>query len=156
MLFGWAVVFAILLGEGTAPTAKRAAAHVWMEYEARPTPLNLDLKAPPIEFKSIKVVGASGFGLFVAALRDAVGRRGRHDVQGRPRRAGHAIRGRDTNQVLTRRAAAVRGLSAPGTVTGVSALAVRRRSAVSRRAMRPMAVVLLVTARNTRPMAARR
>jgi len=65
MLFGWAVVFAILLGEGTAPTSKRATAHVWMNYEERPTPLNLDLKAPPIEFKSIKVVGASGFGLFV-------------------------------------------------------------------------------------------
>ena len=65
MLFGWAVVFAILLGEGTTPTSKRATAHVWMEYETRPTPLKLDLKAPPIEFKSIKVVGASGFGLFV-------------------------------------------------------------------------------------------
>ena len=38
---------------------------MWLEYEARPTPLKLDLKAPPIEFKSIKVVGASGFGLFV-------------------------------------------------------------------------------------------
>ena len=65
MLFGWAVVFAILLGEGTAPSAKRATAHVWMDYEARPTPLNLDLKTPPVEFKSVKVVGASGFGLFV-------------------------------------------------------------------------------------------
>ena len=65
MLFGWAVVFAILLGESTAPTAKRATAHVWMEYQERPTPLNLDLKTPPIEFKSVKAVGASGFGLFV-------------------------------------------------------------------------------------------
>ena len=65
MLFGWAVVFAILLGEGTAPSSKRSTAHLWLEHEARPTPLNLDLKAPPIEFKSIKVVGATGFGLFV-------------------------------------------------------------------------------------------
>ena len=65
MLFGWAVLFAILLGEGSAPSSRRTTAHVWMDYETRPTPLNLDLKAPPIEFKSIKVVGASGFGLFV-------------------------------------------------------------------------------------------
>jgi len=57
MLFGWAVVFAILLGQGTAPTSKRATAHVWMDYEARPTPLNLDLKAPPLEFKSVEMLG---------------------------------------------------------------------------------------------------
>jgi hypothetical protein len=65
MLFGWAVVFAILLGAGAEPASKRSTAHLWLEYEARPTPLKLDLRAPPIEFKSIKVVGASGFGLFV-------------------------------------------------------------------------------------------
>jgi hypothetical protein len=65
MLFGSAVVVAILLGAGTEPTSKRSTAHLWLEYEARPTPLKLDLKAPPIEFKSIKVVGAAGFGLFV-------------------------------------------------------------------------------------------
>jgi hypothetical protein len=65
MLFGSAVVVAILLGAAAEPAAKRATAHLWLDYEARPTPLNLDLKKPPIEFKSIKVVGASGFGLFV-------------------------------------------------------------------------------------------
>jgi hypothetical protein len=64
MLFGSAVVVAFLLGAGGEPTSKRSTAHIWLDHEARPTPFSLAPEKPPIELKSIKVVGASGFGLF--------------------------------------------------------------------------------------------
>jgi hypothetical protein len=65
MLFGSAVVFAFLLGGAAEPTSKRSRTHLWLQSETRPAPLpTIDLR-PPIELKSIKAGGPSGFAVFV-------------------------------------------------------------------------------------------
>jgi hypothetical protein len=69
MLFGSAVVVALLLGGRGEPMARRPAPHLWLESAARPTQLDLTRK-PPIDLKSIKVVGATGLGLFLPLCDD--------------------------------------------------------------------------------------
>ena len=66
MLFGSAVVVAILLAGSAESTSSssRATTHLWLESEARPKPLDLTAK-PPLEFKSVKICGASGLGAFL-------------------------------------------------------------------------------------------
>jgi hypothetical protein len=59
-----AAYFALLLGGRAEPAPHRPTTHLWLESAIRPTPLTIDLK-PPFELKSIKVVGATGLGLFV-------------------------------------------------------------------------------------------
>jgi hypothetical protein len=64
MLFGSAVVVAILLSGSAESRSSRAHTHLWLESEVRPKPLDLTPK-PPLEFKSVKVCGASGLGAFI-------------------------------------------------------------------------------------------
>jgi hypothetical protein len=67
MLFGSAVVVAILLAGSTQSTrsSHRSTTHLWLEADARPKPLDLTPKKPPLDFKSVKVCGASGLGAFI-------------------------------------------------------------------------------------------
>jgi hypothetical protein len=64
MLFGSAVVVAILLSGSAESRSSRSQTHLWLESEVRPKPLDLTPK-PPLEFKSVKVCGASGLGAFI-------------------------------------------------------------------------------------------
>ena len=64
MLFGSAVVVAILLSGSAESRSSRSAMHLWLESDVRPKPLDLTPK-PPLEFKSVKVCGASGLGAFI-------------------------------------------------------------------------------------------
>jgi len=64
MLFGSAVVVAILLSGSAESRSFRSQTHLWLESEVRPKPLDLTPK-PPLEFKSVKVCGASGLGAFI-------------------------------------------------------------------------------------------
>jgi hypothetical protein len=74
VLFGSAVVVAILLA-GSAESrssSHRATTHLWLESDVRPQPLDLTPK-PPLEFKSVKICGSSGFGAFVPLADIAIG-----------------------------------------------------------------------------------
>jgi hypothetical protein len=65
MLFGSAVVVAILISGSGESQSKRSKTHLWLSSEERPTPAKFEAKKIPLELKSIKAVGASGLGLFV-------------------------------------------------------------------------------------------
>jgi hypothetical protein len=67
MLFGSAVVVAILLAgstESARSSAHRSTTLLWLESDVRPRQLDLTPK-PPLDFKSVKVCGASGLGAFI-------------------------------------------------------------------------------------------
>lgn len=73
MLFGSAVAVAILLSTSGGATSHRATTHLWLESDIRPTRMDMSPK-PPLEFKSVKVCGASGLGAFLPIAPDvAVG-----------------------------------------------------------------------------------
>jgi hypothetical protein len=63
MLFGSAVVVALLVAGAGQQTKRPTATHLWLSYAHRPVPHDFAPKLP-FELKSIKVVGASGFGVF--------------------------------------------------------------------------------------------
>jgi hypothetical protein len=71
MLFGSAVAVAILLAGSSASrlSPHPAATHLWLESEVRPRQLDLTPK-PPLEFKSVKICGASGLGAFIPLVAD--------------------------------------------------------------------------------------
>jgi hypothetical protein len=71
VLFGSAVVVAILLSGSveSRSSSHRSTTHLWLESDVRPQPLDLNPK-PPLEFKSVKACGASGFGAFVPLAAD--------------------------------------------------------------------------------------
>jgi hypothetical protein len=64
MLFGSAVAVAILLSGSAEVRSHRSTTHLWLESDVRPQQLDLSPK-PPLEFKSVKVCGASGLGAFL-------------------------------------------------------------------------------------------
>jgi len=68
MLFGSAVVVAMLL-TGSASKPERSTTHLWLESEPRPTRVE-DPRKPPIDLKSVKVMGASGVGAFIPVAPD--------------------------------------------------------------------------------------
>jgi hypothetical protein len=79
MLFGSAVVVAIMLSTSFGSTSHRAATnstdmtHLWLESDVRPAPMDLSAK-PPLDFRSVKVCGATGLGAFLPISPDvAVG-----------------------------------------------------------------------------------
>jgi hypothetical protein len=69
MHFASAALLALFWGGHAEPARHPPAPHLWLESAARPTPLAADVK-PPIELKSIKVVGATGLGAFIPIADD--------------------------------------------------------------------------------------
>jgi hypothetical protein len=58
-------VVAILIAGAGEQQSKRGTTHLWLSSEERPTPAKFEGMKIPLELKSIKAVGASGFSLLV-------------------------------------------------------------------------------------------